>query len=151
MGAVELPCARKATYCTKCWDHALAQSLNSTGEASCPTCRGHVHVDFDPDKLCLVFSRAQTPPAEVADESAVDGSRQTKNVKRQDVIKRLRWQALPAQVKLLRAHGKRNPALREMALTPEAQFHMMSVSDLKQHIVSLGHSSADCLEKSDLV
>ena len=59
---VALPCACAVAYCFRCWDRALASSFNARGQASCPTCRVAVDVDFDADARggegALVFSVA---------------------------------------------------------------------------------------------
>ena len=63
---VDLPCACAVSYCFRCWDRALASSFNARGQASCPTCRVAVDVDFDADARngegALVFSVAAAPP-----------------------------------------------------------------------------------------
>lgn len=45
---VELPCACKVSYCSACWDRALAASVATHGRARCPSCRSVLRVDFDP-------------------------------------------------------------------------------------------------------
>jgi len=77
--AVELPCACNVAYCAQCWDRALAQSFNVSGDATCPTCRTPICVDFDPDKLCLVFLRVLTLSAPVVDDCDVNAARIQKN------------------------------------------------------------------------
>lgn len=86
-GAIPLPCDCKVTYCSACWDRALAASMSVTGRGSCPSCRSAMRVSFDPDTGRLSFSRA------VPDESQ-DNWR-----------KRLYEEAKPLQIRLLREYG----------------------------------------------
>lgn len=145
-----LPCACKVAYCAQCWDRALAQSFNSVGQARCPTCREQVCVDFDPERVCLVFSRAAQGLRQEAEARGVD-ARQALEDYKTEAVRKLRQQALPAQVRLLEEHGERNPVLHDMALAPEAQLRGMSESALRRHIIDLGGNAPDNLEKEDLV
>jgi len=148
----ELPCTCNVTFCSQCWDRALAQSFNSSGQAKCPTCRGPVCVDFDPDRVCLVFSRA-TPPSQLTSSGGLHDvdPRMSREASKTEAVQKLRQQALPAQVRLLQNHGMCHPSLKEMVRTPEVQLWRMSVAELKHHIASAGSSSEGCLEKHDLV
>jgi len=151
---IEIPCACNVFYCAQCWDRSLAQSFNSTGEARCPTCRVVVCVDFDPEKNCLLFSRAPVPALPAA---ACFGARnwhearQLREATKQEAVQKLRQQALPAQIRILQSHGRRNPELSQVARTPELQLRRMSVPELKRQHTILGISSNDCLDKDDLV
>jgi len=151
---IEIPCACNVFYCAQCWDRALAQSFNSTGEAKCPTCRLAVCVDFDPERICLLFSRAPMPVLpniECVGARNWNESRQLRETTKQEAVQKLRQQALPAQIRLLQSHGRRYPELSEVARTPEMQLRRMSVSDLKRHITAVRGNSADCVEKDDLI
>lgn len=149
--AILLPCACNVTYCAQCWDHALAQSFNVSGDAMCPTCRALIGIDFDPDKLQLVFSRKEVPSLQVDDHCSVNASRRKKRVEQIEVITKLRQQALPAQVKLLQAHGNRHPDLMMNAIaTAAAPLQGMLVSALKHNIQALDDCS-DWLSKDRLV
>jgi len=151
---IEIPCACNVVYCAQCWDRALAQSFNSTGEARCPTCRVVVCVDFDPESICLLFSRAPVPalPApECFGARSWHEARQLREATKQEAVQKLRQQALPAQIRLLQSHGRRNPELSEVARTPELQLRRMSVLDLKRYLTIVGISRNDCLDKADLV
>lgn len=147
----ELPCSCNVVYCAICWDRALAQSFNASGQARCPTCRGSICVDFDPDKVCLIFSRA--PPESFPVMEGLSSHDARKNIEnlRNDAVQKLRQQALPAQVRLLQNHSARHPGLKDIAQAPEEQLRRMSVPELKQHIVSIGGNCEECLEKEDLV
>lgn len=147
-----LPCACNVVYCALCWDRSLAQSFNSTGEARCPTCRLPVCVDFNPDKNCLVFSRAvvQPPPDQECIRSR-NTARQRLECSRQEAVQKLRQQAAPAQMRLLISHGNKNPDLSHLAHTALDQIRRMTVSELRGHIESVGGSIADCIDKEDLV
>lgn len=134
--ATEVPCACNVVYCIRCWDRSLAHSFNASGQATCPTCRGRVCVDFDAEKGCLVFSREVASfPTDLGVQQAMD---------------KLRQQARPTQIRLLRQHGVANPALQEMVQDPERQLRKFSVAQLKEQIISLGGRVDDCLEKEDL-
>jgi len=54
---VSLPCQCSLTYCHKCWDRALAQSLAACLLARCPSCRMRLRVTFDPEKRVMSFAR----------------------------------------------------------------------------------------------
>jgi hypothetical protein len=54
---VKLPCACRITYCSTCWDRALAASVSLRGRATCPSCRMHLRIDYDPVSRGLVFSK----------------------------------------------------------------------------------------------
>lgn len=58
----------------RCWDKALAASLNRGDLARCPTCRGPVRVDFDADTCQLTFSRDAELPGESGEEAAAEES-----------------------------------------------------------------------------
>jgi len=142
----QLPCNCNVVYCVQCWDRSLAQSFNASGQARCPTCRTTVCVDFDPERVCLVFSRA--PPPSTTSSHDSDPFRETS--KTRDVQK-LRQQALPAQVRLLQNHGIRHSSLKEMVLAPEVHLLRMSESELKYRCALVWASTEDCLEKEDLI
>mmetsp|Transcript_68017 Transcript_68017/g.127022 ORF Transcript_68017/g.127022 Transcript_68017/m.127022 type:complete len:225 (-) Transcript_68017:202-876(-) len=67
--SVGLPCNCTAAYCLGCWEHALAQSLLSCGQARCPTCRAAVRVDFDAETGNLVYSRESDEAPGIPDEA----------------------------------------------------------------------------------
>jgi len=144
-----LPCSCNVTYCNRCWDRALAQSYNACGEARCPTCRGPVCVDFDPDRACLVFSRESTPPVEepCEGETAITRAMQ----RRTRAQAKLREQARPVQVRLLQRYGAESAGFRRFLEAPEEGFRQMSVPELKGHISSLGVTPEDDVEKEDLI
>jgi len=146
-----LPCACNVLYCALCWDRSLAHSFNASGQARCPTCRGAVHVDFDPERLCLVFSRAAVPSTPELEGLGFHDARQVKEASKNEAVQKLRQQALPAQVRLLQAHGGLHPGLNDIARQPADQMRRMSVLDLERHIASIGGSSDECLGKEDLV
>jgi len=106
-------------------------------------------VDFDPERVCLIFSKAL--PSSTDSEGWDADSRQVKETSKTAAVQKLRNQALPAQIRLLQNHGRRHPGLEELTRAPEVQLRGMSVCELKEHITTLGGSSADCLEKEDLV
>lgn len=66
-----LPCNCKVSYCMRCWDKALAASLNQGDVARCPTCRGPVRVDFDADTCRLTFSRDAELPVDSGETGEV--------------------------------------------------------------------------------
>jgi len=149
--AILLPCACNVTYCAQCWDHALAQSFNVSGDAMCPTCRAPIAIEFDADKLQLVFSRKQESSLQVDVHCSVNASRQSKRSEQIEVITKLRQQALPAQVRLLQAHGKHHPDLMMNALAAAAPpLQGMLVAALKHNIQALDECS-DWLSKDRLV
>lgn len=57
MPFVAVPCSCRVNYCAFCWDRSLAASVAMRGVAQCPSCRGTLRVDFDPEARSLVFSR----------------------------------------------------------------------------------------------
>lgn len=161
-----LPCSCKVSYCPRCWDRALAQSFNACGQGRCPTCRGPVRVDYDAERGQLHFSREtedltygheEECLASGSQAGAGDGSSQgrvshlgkAKQIReaRQKAICRLTEQALPAQVRILERYGSAHPELRSM----EETLRGLCVSELKNHIKTLGGSAAGCLEKEELV
>lgn len=149
----ELPCSCNVAYCAQCWDRALAHSFNASldGQARCPTCRGPICVDFDPERVCLLFSRAPTETSEDSTCRDSQDPRQRRESRKNEAVQKLRQQALPAQIRLLQKYGVRHPGLKEIAETPEVELRRMSVAELKSQISHLGGSSEDCLEKEDLV
>lgn len=56
---VKLPCSCRIAYCSSCWDRALASSVSLKGRATCPTCRMHLRIDYDPESRGLVFSKEE--------------------------------------------------------------------------------------------
>lgn len=98
--ATKLPCACKASYCTRCWDMSLAHSFNVCHRAQCPSCRSVVRVDFHAEDLSLSFSK----DTEDSDEHPAEPA----NVRRS----RLLEQARPAQVRILEQYGGVRPFLR---------------------------------------
>ena len=97
-----LPCTcKQAVYCTRCWDRSLAESLNSCGEARCPTCRAPINVDFDPEQRSLIFKCDEAQYTEDV------------SVRRKQAEDKLREQIRPAQVKLLQQYGAEHPHLHE--------------------------------------
>jgi len=92
-GAVALPCNCKIAYCAKCWDRSLAASMSSCGQALCPSCRGAMQVDFDPQTCQLIFRRS------------TDKGTSSSALRMQDLRRRLYDQAKPVQIKLLQTYG----------------------------------------------
>jgi hypothetical protein len=134
-----LPCQCKVHYCMACWDRALAAAFNNSGQARCPTCRGHVRVDFDPDAGdgCgrLVFSAGS------ADEQASQSA----------VVNKLAGQAAPLMSRLLRKHGQEHPSLRMIAQDPTAALTTRPTRALRTLLEGLGGTAGGCIEKSDLL
>jgi len=56
---VKLPCSCRMTYCSSCWDRALASSVSLKGRATCPSCRMHLRIDYDPELRGLLFSKEE--------------------------------------------------------------------------------------------
>lgn len=134
-----LPCMCKVSYCPSCWDRSLASSLRSTLQATCPTCRFPVRVDFDAEKGRLVFQRE-------TDEDVLGGDPRAVH---ETTLTRLLNQARPAQIKTLVAYGETQ--LRPILESPHAVLEEFTVGDLKEHISKLGGDSSSCIEKQDLV
>lgn len=138
--ALPLPCQCQVPYCLTCWDRALAAAFNSSGTARCPTCRGPVRVDFDPEggngHGRLIFS--------AQDEGEDETSRSS-------VVNRLAEQAAPLMARLLRQHGSEHPMLRAMAREPAAALATRPVRKLKALLQQLGGDPAGCVEKADII
>lgn len=56
-GALDLPCKCHMAYHHRCWDNCLASTIASTGNATCPTCRSVVRVDYDAQEGRLIYSK----------------------------------------------------------------------------------------------
>lgn len=106
-GAVDLPCACRASFCHTCWDRALAASITACGYARCPSCRCPMRVDFDIDNCCLVFSCAMQPPPRRG--GASQSFRTHEDDASDDWQQRLYEQAKPTQIHLLQQFGGRIP------------------------------------------
>lgn len=147
---IALPCSCNVSYCARCWDRSLAQSLNSCGQARCPTCRAIVHVDFDTERACLVFSRELDP---FVFELSTAGPEDVKRVLegRAQAIGVLREKARPAQIKLLEQHGLAHPEFKDIVRNFQTHLCNLSPSHLQGCILSLGGAIDDCLERADLV
>ena len=125
---VTLPCECRVSIHLKCWDLALAEGFKTCGQSRCPTCRSLVRVDFDPDARAgrgsLVFSR---------------GIDETHHA----VVERLRAQAKPLMIRLIREHADTQPAARSamrvalLGSPAEALAHKRD-SELKEMLVALG-------------
>ena len=135
-----LPCECKIDYCMGCWDRALAAAFNSSGRAKCPTCRGAVRVDFDPEAADgrgkLVFSAADPSEGQISQTA---------------VVNRLAGQAAPLMARLLRRHGEEHPFLRVIAHDPGAFLASRPARELRTLLQELGGDGAGCLEKGDFV
>ena len=125
---VTLPCRCRVSIHLKCWDLALAEGFKTCGQSRCPTCRCLVRVDFDPDARAgrgsLVFSRG------------VDETHHA-------VVERLRSQAKPLMIRLIKQHAETQPAARgamRVALlgAPAEALARRSDSELKAMLVALG-------------
>lgn len=121
-----LPCACKVSFCFQCWDRALAHSFNACGQARCPTCRGSVRVDFNPDLRQLVFSPDDEDEAPAAEDSATGAEHDHQERHQQYRLcqerqlrarNRLRDQARPAQARLLQIYGEENPRKASASFT----------------------------------
>jgi len=134
--SVSLPCSCKVDYCRTCWDKALARSLTSQGQPSCPTCRCPILVDFDADTCLLKFSRADPDSDEHKASCTVD---------------RLAHQAQPAQTRLLKTYGDARPHLKDIAQGEVEVLKTLSIEELKEHIKNLGGDCHGCAEKDDHV
>jgi len=103
----DLPCACLVEYCVTCWDRALAQSFQDSGQAKCPTCRMSIHVDYDAEKLQLIFGKA--------DRQEVPHQRSAQHLFQHQ--HRLAAQAMPAQIRFLQEFGEQLPVdIRETSL-----------------------------------
>ena len=126
---VPLPCQCRVSIHLKCWDLALAEGFKTCGQSRCPTCRCLVRVDFNPDARAgrgsLVFSRG------VDDET------------HHAVVERLRSQAKPLMIRLIKQHAETQPAARVamrvalLGAPAEALAHKRD-SELKDMLVALG-------------
>lgn len=83
-----LPCACRHSYCQPCWERALYQSLFTSGESRCPTCRTPVSVSFDAYCESLLFALADATECYIY-----------------ETVERLAYESLPAQIDSLRRHG----------------------------------------------
>uniref|UniRef100_A0A7S1M007 RING-type domain-containing protein n=1 Tax=Alexandrium catenella TaxID=2925 RepID=A0A7S1M007_ALECA len=179
--SVALPCSCRIAYCGRCWDRALAHSFRACGQARCPSCRGPVRVDFDPDAAGgrgrLVFGREtqdfsygrlEDEFRELSTEgdetgpgghgvavlaAALSYRRRAAQLAeaREEVVTRLAEQASPVQVRLLEQFGAAQPLLREIARNPQEALMNCSAADLKRRLEELGGSAQGCAEKADLI
>lgn len=141
--AAVLPCKCNVMYCTRCWDRALAQSLQFAHQARCPTCRCPVHVDFDADKGHLVFSNAHDDDPEPDPE---------------ELANRLSHQTRSTQIRILQEYGESEDSgrLKSLVETPTEWLQATSIPDLTD-CVSFIESDIDygCarqnLDKADLI
>jgi hypothetical protein len=172
-----LPCQCKLHYCLPCWDKALANSFSHRGQATCPSCRTLVRVDFDVKKQCLVFSTedvdmtfaaqkeigqkvyqefAQQKPGASQGEfhDFLKGHKDFDLLSgklRQDIIERLRHQAMPVQVNLLHQFGNANPSLLDIHANARETLAKSSVAEMKAFMKAACVDGSGCLEKSDLI
>eukprot|EP00929_Paragymnodinium_shiwhaense_P049263 TRINITY_DN24862_c0_g1_i1.p1 TRINITY_DN24862_c0_g1~~TRINITY_DN24862_c0_g1_i1.p1 ORF type:complete len:327 (+),score=62.64 TRINITY_DN24862_c0_g1_i1:71-1051(+) len=169
--STELPCSCKIPYCFRCWDRCLAESFRNQGQATCPTCRTPVRVDFEADKGKLVFSKAAAlevtkpthgPPP--SDASPVEQRAHLQRMYEQDMayqeclrqsymedVERIARQAIPAQEKILQAYGDANAALRSVLDKAEEVLQKKSVKELKALVDRVGGTADGCVEKEDIV
>eukprot|EP00747_Dinoflagellata_sp_TGD_P035991 gnl/TRDRNA2_/TRDRNA2_138204_c2_seq3.p1 gnl/TRDRNA2_/TRDRNA2_138204_c2~~gnl/TRDRNA2_/TRDRNA2_138204_c2_seq3.p1 ORF type:complete len:334 (+),score=55.72 gnl/TRDRNA2_/TRDRNA2_138204_c2_seq3:52-1002(+) len=126
-GAVKVPCDCQVSYCSDCWDRALAESTNATGEARCPSCRALTEVEYHPTADRMVFTRA---PADGLSRDWQD---------------RLYELARPKQVELLRCHGADEAAPRCVC---GGQLRCVSIRD---RVISFLASRDDALPRSAAV
>jgi hypothetical protein len=108
-------------------------------------------VDFDADKVRLIFSRAPAETFPVMEGLSSYDARKNLEALRQDAVQKLRAQAFPAQVRLLQNHSIRHPGLKEIAQAPDQELRKMTVTELRQHVASIGGNCEECLEKEDLI
>ncbi|CAK0887597.1 unnamed protein product, partial [Prorocentrum cordatum] len=91
---VPLPCSCRVSYCARCWDRSLANSVLQCGVAQCPTCRCSFRVDFDEDRGLVLH------PA-------------TEGTSKHEWRAQLYNKARPAQIGLLKSYGAA-PAAKEV-------------------------------------
>lgn len=117
-----LPCACAVYYCADCWDRALAASFKNGGTARCPSCRGAVRVDFDPDfepTGRLVFTKEENAAVDDDDGDWIAKERRIMAAV-ETTVNRLASQAAPLMTRHLRAYGRAHPSLRAIARDPRA-------------------------------
>merc|ERR1712060_1038764 len=142
----------------------------------CPSCRALVRVDFDTDKNCLVFtpetvdmtfasqrellqriqqeygSQLLGPPSEESFRHFLQAHAQFElltslDQMRQGTIEKLRHQAMPAQIRILKRFGEDNPSLKHIAGKPCDVLAKASVGELKRLMKAANVSAHGCLEK----
>ena len=147
---VALPCACAVAYCFRCWDRALASSFNARGQASCPTCRVAVDVDFDADARngegALVFSVAAGGGAAAGAEDPDAALHRV-----EAVVNRLAGQAAPLMTRRLRRYGEDHGELRPAAADVGAYLKGLGVKRLKALAAASGLDPGAYLEKAELV
>lgn len=169
-----LPCQCRLDYCLSCWDKALASSYCQRGQATCPSCRTLVRVDFDTEKQCLVFSAETVDITFAAQrelamkmhqefENRMSGAVNESNISsleaeltnimqmRQDMITRLRHQAQPVQVKLLQGYGKANPSLLDINRNRNDILATATEAELQAFLTTVCVERGESSEKTDLI
>lgn len=170
-----LPCQCKLHYCLSCWDKALANSYCQRGQATCPSCRTLVRVDFDAEKQSLMFtaetvdmtfaaqrelvvkyhqemeSRRTGATCDESVLSSLENDLQNMINMRQDMITRLRHQAQPVQIKLLQGYGKANPSLAEIQSNATGVLSTASEDELRVFMTAACIEEDESSEKSDLI
>lgn len=129
-GAVPLPCDCRVAYCLRCWDRALAASMSACGRAVCPSCRGPMHVDFDPVLERLRFSRAAglSPKGDQGPCNLGWPDTPSDNWRR-----RLYMQAKPLQIRLLQRYGE-ECMLGAQAATAPAEGGQVAAASAEQRV-----------------
>merc|ERR1712151_1365821 len=175
-----LPCQCKLHYCRSCWDTALANSFSQCGQPRCPSCRAPVRVDFDTDTNRLVFtpeavdttfasqrellqrirqeyeSQLAAPPSEESFRRFLHAHTEFEALKNFDqnrhrTVEKLRHQAMPAQINILKQVGEDNPSLKRIVGHPSDVLAKASVGELKKLMKAVNIRANGCLEKSELV
>jgi len=102
-----------------------------------------VHVDFDSEKGCLIFSREEEGLPEPAEAQALQGAAEERAIRaekifarRRETVDRLLKQARPMQVRLLQRHGDENQGLLDIARDPGAHLRSLAASELRGHLAS---------------
>jgi hypothetical protein len=108
-------------------------------------------VDYDAERLCIVFSRSDVALSHELEGMGASDARLAKESSKTEAVRKLREQALPAQIRLLQNYGKRHPILNEVAQEKEAYLRRMSIQELRGHAAAFGSICEDSLEKDDLV
>jgi hypothetical protein len=178
---VVLPCQCKLQYCLSCWDKALASSWSQRGQPACPSCRARVRVDFDFEKTCLVFSIATIDmtfeaQAEITQKKLLQFNIQKPRASREEVctflqqsqensdilfsemrqsaITRIRQQAMPVQLNLLKQYGRANPSMLDIHANPRAfmkAYIQVFMNDIQAFMKAAGVDVGGFLTQSDMI
>eukprot|EP00929_Paragymnodinium_shiwhaense_P062161 TRINITY_DN3102_c0_g1_i2.p1 TRINITY_DN3102_c0_g1~~TRINITY_DN3102_c0_g1_i2.p1 ORF type:complete len:337 (-),score=29.86 TRINITY_DN3102_c0_g1_i2:201-1211(-) len=171
--SVDLPCRCKIMYCFQCWDRCLAESFNSQGAASCPTCRTPVKVDFEAESGRLLFSEAPPLPRKPRLEDL--GPRPSREADAEAYalwlgraialereyheafasavkadIDRLIDQAIPAQERILQRYGDTSAAFKSVPDCAEEALKKFSVAELQALAASVGSPADDFTDVHDI-